>query len=466
MKTKTELMYATMNPWRLFFVVAIPGMVSMFAMSVYSVLEGIFIGHALGEEAFAAINIAFPLVLITNSLADLIGVGASVPISIALGKEDYKSANNTFTVSVIMIFASSVFMGSIMFFAAEPLASMMGADGTLLSTSARYLRTSAVFCPLASIFFAMDNYLRISGYVRMSMIINVISNVLTIGLMSVFLFVLKMDVSGSALALSISMSACSLVAMIPFVARRALLKFKKPQFSRPLLKQIAACGSPVFLNNIAGRITSIIMNISLMMVGAKALGEGGGTTAVAVYAVLMYSSDMCWPLLYGIADSLAPSLGYNWGAKNYSRVKRIARCAYVGTMAVGLVSTSVLFFMPRVIASLFVDAQDVRLLEMAADAIRIFCLTYLFRWIAVTTQSYLSAIEKPARATVMALSIAFVFPVVLLGALWGFGLSGIWFNFVGVNILAAILSAVFLVSLSREIKRRESEYKTVTQKNA
>jgi len=125
-------------------------------------------------------------------------------------------------------------------------------------------------------------------------------------------------------------------------------------------------------------------------------------------------------------------------------------------MIVGLVSTSVLFFMPRVIASLFVDSADVRLLEMAADAIKIFCITYLFRWIAVTTQSYLSAIEKPARATIMALAIAFVFPVLLLGALWGFGLSGIWFNFAGVNILAAILSAVFLISLSREIKRRES----------
>lgn len=97
MKTKTEQMYATMNPWKLFFVVAIPGMVSMFAMSVYSVLEGIFIGYALVEEAFAAITIGFPLVLINNSLADLIGVGASVPISITLGKEDYKSANNAFT---------------------------------------------------------------------------------------------------------------------------------------------------------------------------------------------------------------------------------------------------------------------------------------------------------------------------------------------------------------------------------
>ena len=75
MKTKTEQMYATMAPWRLFFIVALPGMISMFAMSVYSIIEGIFIGHILGEEAFAAVNIAFPLVLINFSIADLIGVG-------------------------------------------------------------------------------------------------------------------------------------------------------------------------------------------------------------------------------------------------------------------------------------------------------------------------------------------------------------------------------------------------------
>ena len=96
LKTKTELMYETMRPWKLFFIVALPGMISMFAMSVYSVVEGIFIGHTLGEGAFAAINIAMPLVMINFSLADLIGVGASVPISIALGKGEYKNANNIF----------------------------------------------------------------------------------------------------------------------------------------------------------------------------------------------------------------------------------------------------------------------------------------------------------------------------------------------------------------------------------
>ena len=454
---KTEEMYAKMNPWRLFFVVALPGMISMFAMSVYSIFEGIFIGQTLGEGAFAAINIAMPLVMINFSLADLIGVGASAPISIALGKNDHKTAHNVFSCSVVMIFIVSVVMGSIMFFAADPLARLMGADDILLDTSVRYLRTCALCSPLAAIFFAMDNYLRISGFVKTSMVINIGCNLLTLLLLTFFLIVCEMDVVGSALAVSLSMSACSIIAMIPFIAKKALLRFKKPEFSLPMIKQIAACGSPVFLNNVSGRITSILINISLMTLGAAALGDGGGQTAVAVYAVLMYSSDLCWPLLYGIADSLSPALGYNWGAENYGRVKKIAKCAYVGTAVIGLVSTSILFFFPDVIASWFVKAEEIRLLEISTRAIRLFCFAYLFRWIGVTTQSYFSAIGKPLEATVLSVSVAFVFPTLLLGALWSFSLDGIWFNFVGVNALAAIVSAVLLMRLKGEIRKKEAE---------
>ncbi len=455
--TKTEKMYAAMPPWRLFFVVALPGMISMFAMSVYSIIEGIFIGQILGEGAFAAVNIAMPLVMINFSLADLIGVGASAPISIALGRNDHKTANNVFSCSVIMIFLASVLMGSIMFFAAEPLSRMMGADDVLLDTAVRYLRTAALCGPLATIFFAMDNYLRISGFVKTSMVINILCNLLTLGLLTIFLLVFEMDVVGSALATSLAMSGCAIAAMVPFIRKKALLKFVKPKFTFSMCKQIAACGSPVFLSNVSGRITSILMNISLMTLGAQMLGEGGGQTAVAVYAVLMYSSDLCWPLLYGIADSLSPALGFNWGARNFDRVKKIAGCGYIGTAIVGIISTSILFFFHGAIASWFVKAEDVLLMEISAHAIRLFCFAYLFRWIAVSTQSFFSAIEKPLQATVMAVAVAFVFPTVLLGAFWHFALDGIWFNFVGVNALAAILSGILLLRLMKEIKRKETE---------
>lgn len=454
MKRDTEQMYATMNPWRLFFVVALPGMVSMFSMSIYFIIEGIFIGQKLGEAALAAINIATPLVMINFSIADLIGVGASVPISISLGKKDHDAANNIFTSSIILIFTASVAMGLIMTLAAEPLCRMMGADAELLDTSVRYLRTFAVSGPFCTIFFAMDNFLRISGYVKTSMLINICTNVINVALLVVALVLLQMDVVGSALASSIAMGLASLACLMPFLRGKALLKFTKPRISFKMIKEIVACGSPAFLNNIAGRVAAIMMNVALMTLGVKAYGEGGGTTAVAVYAVLMYSSDLCWPLLYGISDSLAPSIGYNWGADNHDRVKKIVKCAYIGTAVIGFVSTAILFFFPRFIASWFVSTEDTLLLSESARAIRIFCFAYIFRWFGVTTQGFFSAIEKPLFATLMSVSTALVFPVILLVALWPFGLDGIWANFIGVTLLTALLGGALLIRVAREIKAK------------
>lgn len=455
MQRNTEAMYASMTPWRLFWIVALPGMISMFAMSIYNVIEGVFIGQRLGESAFAAVNIAMPLVMINFSLADLIGVGASVPISIALGKKDHKTANNVFSCSVILIFVASAIMGAIMFFAAAPLCRMMGADDALLETSVRYLHTYALCSPLSCVFFAMDNYLRISGYVKTSMFINIGSNLATLGLLTFFLLGLDMDVVGSALATSISLCLCAFVAMLPFIRGKALLKFTKPHFHAAMLREIAACGSPVFLSNVSGRVTSILMNVSLMTLGVRVWGETGGTTAVAVYSVLMYSSDLCWPLLYGISDSLAPAIGYNWGAESYDRVKRIAKCGYIGTAIVGLVTTALLFFLPRTVASMFVKAEDVMLFAESARAVRLFCFAYLFRWFVVMTQSLLSAIEKPVLATTASVATAFVFPIVMLGALWPLGLDGIWVNFVGVNLLSAVLGIILLACVAKEVKRKE-----------
>lgn len=462
MKTKTEQMYATMNPWRLFFVVALPGMISMFAMSIYSIFEGAFIGQVLGEGAFAAVNIAMPMVMINFSVADLIGVGASAPISISLGREDRETANNIFTCALVLIFLASVLIGGIMFFAAAPLARMMGADDVLLDTAVRYLRTFALCSPMTTVFFAMDNYLRISGYVKTSMTINIVSNLGTVGLLALFLLKFRMDVVGSALAVCISMCCSSVAAFVPFLRKKTLLQFTKPRFNKHMLKQIIACGSPTFLSNVAGRVTSILMNIALMTLGVKYLGDGGGTTAVAVYAVLMYSSDLCWPLLYGISDSISPALGYNWGAENYNRVRKIARCAFIGCAVVAVVSTSALFFGAELVAKFFVNQADSRLLELSVHAIRLLCGAYLFRWFSLTAQSYFSAIQKPGQATLMSVCFALVFPVLLLGALWPLGLNGVWLNFTGSNALLGALAVVLMLRLSKEIRKREQDKNTET----
>lgn len=452
MKRDTKTMYASMAPWKLFFVVALPGMVSMFTMSIYNIIEGVFIGQKLGEAALAAVNIALPVVMINFSLADMVGVGSSALISLALGKKEEDNANNLFSCSMALILMISLAMGCLMLFAAEPLVRLMGADDSVVGTAAKYTRIFALFSPLTTVFFAMDNYLRISGFVKTSMLINVFSNAATIALLVLFLLTLQMDVAGSALAACISMCICSVMAMIPFLRKKTLLRFVKPKFSARMIRQIAACGTPTFLNNIAGRVTSVLMNVSLMRLGVQALGVGGGTTAVAAYSVLLYAGELCQPLLYGMSDSLAPALGFNWGAGNHDRVRRILNCNFIGGALVSIGATAILFFGSETVAALFVDAQDVQLIALTAHALKLFCLTYLVRWFPMAAQSFLSAIGKPLHATALSISVALVFPVILLGGLWRFGLDGIWLNMFGTAVLSAILGMALIRNIWK--KRR------------
>jgi Na+-driven multidrug efflux pump len=138
-------------------------------------------------------------------------------------------------------------------------------------------------------------------------------------------------------------------------------------------------------------------------------------------------------------------------------VKKIASCSFIGSAAVSLVSACLMFFLARPITALFVDAGDTALLSLAEEALRLFSLTYMLRWFSIAAQSFLSAIEKPVHATILSTSIALVFPVLLLGSLWGLGLDGIWLNHPGVNFLAAILAGILLVRLGKEIKHRQQE---------
>ena len=190
-----------------------------------------------------------------------------------------------------------------------------------------------------------------------------------------------------------------------------------------------------------------------MTLGIKALGEGGGTTAVAAYAVLMYASEMCQPLIYGISDSLAPAIGFNWGAESYDRVKQIAKCGYIGAGAIGIAASAVMFFFPEPLASLFVDAEETKLFELATHALRLFSITYLVRWFAIAAQSFLGAIEKPLQATILSVCVALVFPTIMLGALWGFGLDGIWLNMLGTSVLAFILGIILINYIWKRVKR-------------
>ncbi len=435
--------FATAKPAKLFFTVAIPGLISMLAMSLYQAFEGAFVGQALGEAAFAAVNIAMPIVMINFSLADMVGVGSSVPISVSLGRRDGNRANNIFTCSIILIIAMAALMGCIIYTTAPFFVHLMGAEGELADLSVRYVRVYALMGPLSTIVFAFDNYLRISGFVKGSMFLNIFMSMLTVALLALFLLVFKMNVEGSALATSLSMAVCAGIAIVPFLRKKTVLVFVKPRFSFSMIKEIVTCGMPTFLNNVAGRVASILMNSALIRMG--------GQTAVATYSVMMYASAVIEPMLYGMCDSVQPAVGYNWGARRLDRVRDITKVSFLICGLVSIGCTVVMCAFPRPLASIFVSPEETALMEMSIHAIPLFGISFLFGWFGFAVQGFFAAIEKPKPATVLSVCRAMVFPVLLIYGLSFLGLDGLWLNYAGTSLLSGILAIIMLRRIQKHM---------------
>ena len=428
--------FAKTPPRRLFFLAAVPGAISMLASALYQLLDGVFVGQFLGETAFAALNLAMPFVIINFSLADLIGVGSAVPISIDLGRREDRTANNTFTCACILIVSASAAMGAVLFLAAPLLMSLMGAEGAFADFAVQYLRVYALCSPVTTIIFAVDNYLRICGKVRRSMLLNIFMSVLSGVLEFLFLAVFRWGIWGAALATCSGMFVSALTAFYPFFRGRMPLRFCRPRFHWGMIRKIVANGAPNFLNNIAGRITSILMNFLLVRLGGEA--------AVSIYGILMYAEGFIQPLLYGMCDSLQPAVGYNWGAGKFSRVRAIERCCFSASAVLSLLSAVLIFAFPGQIGAMFVSGDEAFMAE-TAFALRLFSFTYLTRWFSFATQSYMLAIERAAAASVISVSTALVFPALLVAVLWPMGLTGLWLNFAGTSLLAGGLAAVVVL---------------------
>lgn len=434
--TDAKRLFAQTPPVRLFFAAAVPGAVSMLASALYQTLDGIFVGNFVGATAFAALNLAMPLVIINFALADLIGVGAAVPISVCLGRREPEQANRIFSCACLLIFLAGIATGAALYAAAPWLIAAMGARGAFADMAVEYLRVYALCSPVTTIVFAMDNFWRICGWIRGSMGLNLLMSALSGTLEFWFLGVLGWGIGAAALATCTGMFVCAAVAFVPFLRGRATLRLSRPRMDARMLRQIVMCGSPNFLNNIAGRIASILFNLVLVRMG--------GETAVSVYGVLMFADGFIQPLLYGACDSLQPAVGFNWGAGKFSRVRAIERCCFSFSAVLSLAAAAALYAFPGQIAGLFISDGGAAYLEMAEGALRLFAFTYLTRWFSFATQSYMLAVEKPLPASLISVSTALLFPALLLAAFWPLGLTGIWLNFAGTALLAAALSALVL----------------------
>lgn len=438
----TNQYFETMPPTKLFLRCAIPSMISMAAISLCTITDGIFVGRFIGEDALVAVNLVMPLIMISFALSDMIAVGSSVQIAMKLGEKDEKQASAIFSLFSLMIFLISLVVGVVAFFFAAPLVRLMGADPGISLLAEQYTKVFALFSPVIMISFALDNYLRICGRIHYSLWVNVFSALANILLDWLFIARWGMGIGAAALSTSLSIGCATVLCLIPFVRGKLQLRFRRPVFSLRLIKNVIANGCSEFFSNISGSAFMAITNVVLLRIS--------GATAVAAFSIIMYVDGVVKPMLFGMSDSVQPAISYNLGAGNLRRTWALERRAQIFSCLLSILSMLLMLTGGHWLISLFTPPQNTALLEMGILGMRIFSLSYLVSWLPTVSGAFFTALNRPAFSLLVSFCNTIIFPLVGIALLVPvLGVNGVWLT----PMFSGILSMVVCLLLLGQVRR-------------
>ena len=426
----------------------VPAMAGMGFSAIYSITDGIFVGHFIGQEALAAVNLVMPIIMIITALADMVATGSSVRISILLGRGGNMEANRVFTVCIGLIAAIATFFGLLGCRFARQIIGLMGAEGLTADYAVEYLRVFALFMPLCCIYYSTDNYLRVCGQVNLSMTINIVCSLLNIVLDVLLIVVLEQGLWAAAVASCVSMSIGTVWSLVPFVRRKLPLVFTKGLIGIRQMLAIVANGSSEFFVSIAGSLFAVVVNVVLLHLG--------GSTAVAAAAIVEYVASLTGMVIHSMTDALQPAISYCFGAGLLQRMRRIQRVVMSAAAVLSLLSMLFLLFGGRLFLPFFIKDGDAALYALSIRAMQLYAFSYLVSWIDGTLAGFMTAVERPWHSLAISLLGTCVYPLLFLAvlvSLWG--LDGVWIHHVIAGMFSAV-TAILIVRRSRVPRRCKS----------
>lgn len=435
--------FASLPPTRLFVRCAVPAAVTSVFGALYSVADGIFVGRFLGEDALAAVNLMMPVILIVEALSNMVATGASVNISLLLGRGDREGASRFFSFAVKLIIAFSCLVGLLgILFTRQFVAFMApGASEEAISLAVEYLTVYSVFAPLVPVYFATDNFLRVCGKQRFGMVVGIATQTANVAMDFVLIVLLHQGVMAAAISSCLAIAVGSFVTLLAFRGKRLDIYYTGGALTARQLGRIVANGASEFFSSIATSIMGIVMNLFLL--------HYGGTQAVAAFSIVMYVDSVIGMLAFGVCDALQPALSYCYGAGAFDRLRAIFKRVLVATVAIAVGSFLFMLIAGPYAAAIFVKPGDEALLHLSVVAVRLFSFSYLVGWIDLCFSSYFTALDRPARSLAVSLAGTLVFPIAFLLLLASqFGLNGVWLS----STAAATASGLLTLALAKTLK--------------
>jgi len=422
---------------------ALPASIGILVMSLNMIVDTIFVGQWIGSLAIAAITVVLPIVFLISSLGMGIGIGGSSIISRALGAKAAEKAYLTFGNQIFLTLVLSILFVLVGILFNEPLLLLFGANGDILVPATSYFNVVLYGVPFLAFAMMGNPVIRAEGkpkFAMYAMIIPAISNIL---LDIVFIKFLGLGMFGAGLATSISYAACGLFIFGFFLSKKSELSILAKNFilSFSIVKEIVQLGGVTVARQGTISVLMIVLNATLFTYG--------GENAIAVYGIINRVMMFALFPVLGVTQGFLPIAGYNIGAKNNDRVRKVIKMAIIyGSVVASLIFLGIICF-PEAIARLF--TSDVALIDETPKA-----LLYVFLATPVITaqligSAYFQAAGKALPALVLTLLKQGVFLIPLVYILPKFfGLNGVWFSFPVADVLATLVTLLFLKSEVRK----------------
>lgn len=430
---------------------AIPSITAILVGSLYNIVDQIFIGQGVGYLGNAATNVAYPFSTICLAISLFIGIGSASRFSLYLGNKEpetaAKVAGNGIALMVIFGLAYLIIGESLL----NPLLKLFGATPDVLPYAQQYASVTLIGMPFLIITNGMSNLIRADGSPRYSMTCMIIGAIANTILDPIFIFVFHWGIFGAALA-TILGQILSFLFAIRYIWHFKTIHFEKGCF-RPSIKQSQktfSMGISNGINQIAITFVQIILYNSLTYYGAQS--PYGSDIPLAACGIVMKTNAIILSIVIGISQGVQPIIGFNYGAKQYPRVRK----AYLLAMKWNLIVSAIGFFLlqcfPNYIISLFGDGDE-RYLEFAVLFMRIYLFMVLVNGVQLLSSNFFTAIGQAMKGALLSLTrqVFFLIPLILVLPL-RFGIMGVLFAGPIADFMAFVLS---ILLVSNELRRQK-----------
>ena len=427
---------------------AVPGIIAQTAASLYNMVDSIYIGHIpdVGSYAISGLAVTFPLMNISIALGTLVGVGAMTLISIFLGQKNYGAANKVLSNTLTLNIAIGVVFTVVALLFLDPILYFFGASEKTIPFARDYMTIIILGNTFTHLLHGFNGIIRSSGHPKTAMgltLFTVISNAI---LDPVFIFALGMGIKGAALATVICQMA-ALAYTFKFLSdKNHFLHFTKPlfQLDRKVAKQALAIGVGPFMMNVAASLVALFVN--------QQLRKYGGDLAIGAYGIVNRFVMLFAMICMGFNQGLQPIAGYNYGARQYKRVRDIFVLTAKWEVLVTTICFLIAMFIPELAAGMFTN--DPELKGLAARGLRITTSGFALVGFGMASGNFFQCLGMVKKSIFLSLSrqLIFLLPLIYTLPLW-FKETGVWISFPISDVLNISVSAVLIVNIFRKFKR-------------